>query len=207
MTMFRDEIVGIVTDPSMPVCGDAIRAVARRYAEHNKTVRAVLNGTTSFEKLVTPLVEENLRIKFPYKNGACDSEGARLIASEARTRLQDLISLEMSFAIRKRRRASIDLTAPVAIRTSRYVAYAIAMALILAIVQLACYGFFPEMYASCGVARCEVTVAATMLIGGLGTFLYMYVIDDVFMQTRRALAISVLQDARQLDRILAMYHP
>lgn len=153
-----------------------------------------INQFQTFEELVSPIVEENLRIRFPYFwNGDCCSEEFQKYAAATTKRLDGILSLDAMY-YSGRVRVYIDLCSPVKFPWLHFVTQ-FSVILIVAMI-----GFASE--------RKEVFDLSQFLaylkwgVGGglLFAVLQLLISAPSHFYRRRSLARQVLGRAKELDQ-------
>lgn len=179
----------------------ALRDLVAIWKRKSPIVADVLAGRDSFEKIVEPIVKENLRIRFPYYlNGACSSEEYQRRAKEIEGRLQGVLSFEEEIIL-GRFPNRLCLAEPVKFPTRK------ACMAFLTPVLAAIAAFVFNNYREAGSGVGLSTFLGLGIIIGLLAMTQMFLVGETsYYNTRRVFASCVLARAQFLDDVLEAYH-
>lgn len=183
----------------------AFQGLVWSYATSIPLVGEVCAGDCTFEEVVEPLVEANLRIRFPYfHSDACSSEEFAQMAWRVSMRMSRVISLE-HIAYAGRYTYRVGLTEQVSYPWLRSILIFLAPVAVAIVTFLA----FSQDYLMSGGSTLSFDLATAMTFLAVGAGFGVILVAIQFMgivdrfHRRRAFARQVRDEAQYLDRAMA----
>ncbi len=203
MANLADDVKAVLAAPWWVEKNEALRKVVLHYKQMSEVVQDVLNGKTTFAAEVRPLVEENLRIKMPLINSACNVSWFLAMAVAKQRRLMGIIPLEVERSIDGHILTEVSLVSRMALPKRELLFFTLAPLLISSV-------FMPWYFSLIGACsfnagdfgKCAVSCSILSLVAGFVGFFFAF--HPIFEKVakRKDFARSVMSDARLLDDIV-----
>lgn len=191
MARLFDEVMDVLDAPWWVEKDETVRKVIYTYARDPGVVREVLEGKTTFAAEVRPLVQENLRLKMPLNNAACNSLWFVDFAEAKKKRLKSVFAFRWYFN-GKELGMYVDLT-------TRFVLPKLRIALFTLIPFALVAGLHVRLHS---LTRDGVIVSILAALAGFA-FAFAPVYEQMM---RRKIYADILKDqAAELDRIVGEY--
>lgn len=178
----------------LPECVDkkpAIRAILDKWREKNLVLVEVIAGHCSFESLVSPIVIENLKVRFPYFwSNSCCSQDFQEMVKGLEKKLEGIVDFD-TWITMGRCPCHIHLGDPVKFPRSQFG----AMLAIPVSIGISCWFMIPEVHLH--------SLKAILLSLGIGIIFASFQVfasAASYYSDRRRLARNIMEIARKLDK-------
>ncbi len=177
-----------------------IESIFHQYQNKSFVLKDILANKTTFKEIVKPIVDENLNLKFPFLNGACNTEKFTETASVASSRLIWLMYLdnvdEEDDPVKW-----VDLTERVRFNPWKYFVLPFTPTFMLLLIVTFIHGwnvFTPAVYEEFGRGISYITLASYLLF-----FSYFWNKDALLVERRHDFARKVMKRATFLDSLIS----
>ncbi|MFA5986557.1 MAG: hypothetical protein WC819_04405 [Parcubacteria group bacterium] len=185
----------------------AIKSIGTKWRKERPLVEDVLSGRTTFEKAITPLVEENTKLTyFSCYDGVCNSEQFDGIVKDCKEKFADILDMEFYEYFGRGGLQTYDLTETVDFTKIFWAEVTfslklIAMALIISFVMMGCAE--GSIFTPWNIVKSLLTVISVGF-GLLAIVVRLFFVYPNSLSGRRMYAKKVLKDAQFLDEMFRL---
>lgn len=152
------------------------------WIKKSSVVAEVATNKTSLETILDPLVQENLRLKFPYYNGACQGKQFEQLGEDISNKLGNLLPLSVPYWGAGRGPSTATITAPVSFPWPGIVGAFLPLSLVFSL-----------------CSRSFIIGPVVAIVVGL---LLAWLIHGTYIQERKELALKTQELAQWLNRVI-----